>query len=214
MRMWMINPKVMCREHLLGEYRELFTFLGTLRKKKRVDGYLRHNLFEPESIMLRYKELRKEMLRRGYNPRKPFTFVPSDLDYLTEEQRLTRIDRRSAFDELIRRCPACRQRLADGRKRSWNFGLTKAYDEKLVSIAQKISDTEQSSIWKGSIGVRKARRTAPKLGGKPAWNRGLTKETDTTVRYVSEKAALTRVDHIREQELLSAGKTSDNFKKD
>lgn len=109
MRMWMVNPKVMCREHLLGEYRELFTFLGTLRKKKRVDGYIRNDLLEPLALLARYHVLRDEMLRRGYRPRKVFTFVMSDLDYLSEEHRNHRIDRSRSFCALVDRCPTCRR---------------------------------------------------------------------------------------------------------
>ena len=36
MRMWMINPKLMCDQHLLGEHGELHKFIPSFRKKYKV----------------------------------------------------------------------------------------------------------------------------------------------------------------------------------
>jgi len=76
MRIWDITPKRLCRNHLLGEHRELHAIWSILTKNKL--GYSRH----PETIRwkgrlkalyLRHQELVKDMSRRGYNHR-------SDLD--------------------------------------------------------------------------------------------------------------------------------------
>ena len=32
MRMWMIDPKLLCRKHLLGEHLEIHMFVGTINK--------------------------------------------------------------------------------------------------------------------------------------------------------------------------------------
>jgi len=70
MRIWDIAPKKLCRNHLLGEHRELHAIWTVLTKGKK--GYSRH----PEtlrwkgklkSLYLRRKELVTEMKRRGYN---------------------------------------------------------------------------------------------------------------------------------------------------
>lgn len=70
MRVWDINPKKLCRNHLLGEHRELHAIWSILTKGKK--GYAHH----PETkrwqgklkaLYLRHELLVKEMARRGYN---------------------------------------------------------------------------------------------------------------------------------------------------
>ena len=38
MRMWMVNPKMLCDQHLLGEHFELHKHLWCWVKKYKVDG--------------------------------------------------------------------------------------------------------------------------------------------------------------------------------
>jgi hypothetical protein len=70
MRIWDIEPKKLCRNHLLGEHRELHAIWAILTKNKK--GYSKH----PETLRwknklralyLRHQKLEKEMKRRGYN---------------------------------------------------------------------------------------------------------------------------------------------------
>ena len=100
MRMWMVNPKIMCRQHLLGEHVELHMSVGTIKKGISVKGYLDDNLLEPESIYQRHNELVKEMEARGYNHRSPLLLIPINMS--------KKIDREASLAELIRRCPECR----------------------------------------------------------------------------------------------------------
>ncbi|UCC95023.1 MAG: pyrimidine dimer DNA glycosylase [Candidatus Omnitrophota bacterium] len=69
MRIWDIAPKKLCRNHLLGEHRELHAIWSILIRNKQ--GYSRH----PETIRwknklaalyLRHKELVEEMKNRAY----------------------------------------------------------------------------------------------------------------------------------------------------
>ena len=46
MRMWMIDPKMLCKKHLLGEHVELHMFVGTINKNKKLDGYKKNGLVE------------------------------------------------------------------------------------------------------------------------------------------------------------------------
>ncbi|MDD2702808.1 MAG: pyrimidine dimer DNA glycosylase/endonuclease V [Candidatus Omnitrophica bacterium] len=78
MRIWDISPKKLCRNHLLGEHRELHAIWAILTKNKK--GYSRH----PETLRWkgklaalysRHKMLAGEMNRRGYNHH-------SKLDYI------------------------------------------------------------------------------------------------------------------------------------
>ncbi|MGD9015630.1 MAG: pyrimidine dimer DNA glycosylase/endonuclease V [Candidatus Omnitrophota bacterium] len=69
MRIWDIAPNKLCRNHLLGEHRELHAVWVILTKHKK--GYSRH----PEtrrwqgklrSLYSRHQSLVKEMQQRGY----------------------------------------------------------------------------------------------------------------------------------------------------
>lgn len=74
MRIWDIPPEKLCRNHLLGEHRELHAMWIIITEKKK--GYAMH----PETIRwkgklkamyLRHEELVKEMNNRGYHHQSP-----------------------------------------------------------------------------------------------------------------------------------------------
>ena len=65
MRMWMINPEMMCNQHLLGEHVECHMIDGTLKKDRKITGYLKNNLAFPCLLKSRHLELVKEMKNRG-----------------------------------------------------------------------------------------------------------------------------------------------------
>jgi hypothetical protein len=114
MRMWMCNPRIMCRQHLLGEYRELFALAARLNNRTSLTGYIRNNLIEPESILDRYRELREEMVRRGY---KPVKVLPRfNLSHLPREIRRYRVSRPDSLEELLARCSECRKRFEELNK--------------------------------------------------------------------------------------------------
>ena len=69
MRIWDISPSLLCRQHLLGEHRELHAVWSVITKKKK--GYSKH----PETIRwvgklsalyIRHNLLIQEMKKRGY----------------------------------------------------------------------------------------------------------------------------------------------------
>lgn len=74
MRIWDLPPRVLCREHLLGEHRELHAVWAVLTQNRR--GYARH----PETLRWkgrlralysRHESLVAEMARRGYRHASP-----------------------------------------------------------------------------------------------------------------------------------------------
>ena len=74
MRIWDIEPSLLCREHLLGEHRELHAVWTILTQDKR--GYANH----PETLRWRgrlaalyrrHESLVEEMTSRGYRHRTP-----------------------------------------------------------------------------------------------------------------------------------------------
>lgn len=74
MRIWDVSPSCLCRQHLLGEHRELHALWSILTEGKT--GYLRH----PETrrwqgklaaLYQRHELLVEEMGRRGYQHHSP-----------------------------------------------------------------------------------------------------------------------------------------------
>ena len=106
MRMWLVPPEVLCRNHLLGEHRELHALVGIIRSGKKLDGYVNNNLIETDYIQRRHQLLAEEMTRRGYNHHSPL-----DYDDLEDELRLGRVDDQANLVELRSRCHECRERI-------------------------------------------------------------------------------------------------------
>jgi len=74
MRIWDLPPSKLCRNHLLGEHRELHAMWIIITENKK--GYAHH----PETIRwrgklkamyLRHEELVKELDKRGYDHKSP-----------------------------------------------------------------------------------------------------------------------------------------------
>ncbi len=104
MRMWMVDPRGMCRRHLLGEHVECHMFLATFRLGRSLAGYVRNGLVELDRLKARHDALAAEMLRRGYRHRSP----------LAPGRRLPaigQVDPAANRRELARRCAECRRRL-------------------------------------------------------------------------------------------------------
>lgn len=103
MRMWNVNPKFLCNQHLLGEHVEMHMFVGTLNKGKSLRGFVRDGLVEIANIPTRHHELVNEMLRRGMNHKSPLPFA-----HLTREGNVSTI---ANIKELKKRCPKCKRRI-------------------------------------------------------------------------------------------------------
>ena len=98
MRIWDVPPRTLCRQHLLGEHRELHAIWAILTENRR--GYRAH----PETrrwegklraLYRRHERLVREMAARGYHHRSP-------------------LDRRRATGAEVQRAyvdPPARQRL-------------------------------------------------------------------------------------------------------
>lgn len=103
MRMWNVDPKLLCRKHLLGEHLETHYFIGTIRKGKSIKGYITNGLVEVHNILRRHDELAEEMKRRGYKHKSP-----------ARECNLWEcgcVDSEHNIVELHRRCSECRKRI-------------------------------------------------------------------------------------------------------
>ena len=104
MRMWMVDPRLMCRQHLLGEHLECHMLLGSILRKRSVAGFLDRKIIEPQSLKRRHDELAREMIRRGYNHNSPIERQPA----VSSIGGLTIVDQDESLLELRQRCRQCR----------------------------------------------------------------------------------------------------------
>ncbi len=102
MRMWMIHPSLLCRQHLLGEHRELHTLQSSILLNKSVLGYMVDGLIELHNLNHRHEEIVREMIERGYqhNSELPYMLIAGG-----------RVNRERSMSDLIERCPECRARI-------------------------------------------------------------------------------------------------------
>lgn len=103
MRMWNLDPRWMCRKHLLGEHVEMHMFVGTIQKGISLAGYIEKGLVIPRLIQYRHDELVKEMQQRGYNHRSPL----DQPDVEIYDQYDPKIDIKSSMLDLFDRCEEC-----------------------------------------------------------------------------------------------------------
>ena len=109
MRMWMVDPKKMCRKHLLGEHGELHKFLPGWRKQRSLTGYILSNAIEPKSYKKRHNALVKEMKRRGYNHNSPLE--QPDFSYIHPVEKRFEVNVTANEILLAERCPECEKNI-------------------------------------------------------------------------------------------------------
>lgn len=100
-RMWMINPAKMCRNHLLGEHKEIHQLVGIINKKKInvLLGHAKLKQIQTKSIIKRHDDLVKEMIKRGYKHNSPLpNFEPLDIGKVNVKEN---------EKDLLTRCKSC-----------------------------------------------------------------------------------------------------------
>ena len=107
MRMWMIDPTLLCRKHLLGEHGELHKFIPSFRKQYSVTNRVSPVVqIELSSYQQRHDEIADEMLKRGMNHKSPLPELP-DFSYLPEEHFNAKVDKEVSIKDLKERCEDC-----------------------------------------------------------------------------------------------------------
>ena len=102
MRMWMVNPRTMCRRHLLGEHVECHMLASVIESGKSLQGFIDNGLIDTSQLEERHEDLSVEMERRGYNHQSPL--------YYTDTLNAGVVDAEVSRAELARRCPDCKTR--------------------------------------------------------------------------------------------------------
>lgn len=106
-RMWGVDPRLLCRNHLLGEHREMHQEVGTLRNHPHgraiVEGHAERGQVDTRKLQERHDELVEEMERRGFEHDSPLAYE--------DELALGTIDVAANREDLAERCDACRERM-------------------------------------------------------------------------------------------------------
>ena len=111
MRQWHVNPRILCRKHLLGEHYEHHKMVSSIERKHSFAGYIHNNCIAPRTISDRHDVVAAEMVRRKYNHKSPLKEY--DISYMPVEHLDYVVDSASSLIDLMERCPECRKRRDD-----------------------------------------------------------------------------------------------------
>lgn len=104
----MVSPKILCRQHLLGEHNEIHKLIGSLKRQRSISGYIKNGCLEILSIEQRHQVLVEEMLSRGFNHRSP---LPENINnligYLPKHEIEFKVDTKKSINDLKNRCTKC-----------------------------------------------------------------------------------------------------------
>ena len=110
MRMWMVDPSVMCNQHILGEHLECHMFVSTINQNKRkLDGFIKNGLLEADKLVERHDLLVQEMTSRKMNHKTP---IDSPSRIIFDISKI--IDVEDNIRILYHRCPKCKEKIEKG----------------------------------------------------------------------------------------------------
>lgn len=111
MRMWIVNPALLCRLHLLGERCEIHKYKHNFEKRHCTTGHI-DQVF-PLQMKLRHDALALKLVQRGYNHNSPYE-APGEVLKAVPNIPAT-LQKSSDLQDLCRRCPACAARIRGKR---------------------------------------------------------------------------------------------------
>ena len=104
MRMWMVNPDLMCRKHLLGEHGEIHKHRHNFEKGHSIEG--RRGQIDPLKMKRRHDVLAEELVKRGFTHASPYEQPDLSGYDLTGHG----VDIAESFADLCARCEDCNAR--------------------------------------------------------------------------------------------------------
>lgn len=106
MRMWMVDPKLMCMQHLVGEHGEIHKHRHNFVKGHGIAG--RKGQIEPEAMKRRHDELVTHLRCHKSQYEQP-DLSGYDLNGFI-------VDVAESLAELSRRCPKCRELIEETKQ--------------------------------------------------------------------------------------------------
>jgi len=112
-RQWLVEPREMCKQHLLGEHLEAHIFLSKMQKGYKLDGFRKGSMFFGASYVQYRHDLIAEVLNQPHK-------TPLLLQDLKVEKypyiAPTSKDFEKSSNDLYGRCERCRN---SGELRFW-----------------------------------------------------------------------------------------------
>jgi hypothetical protein len=110
MRMWMIDPTLLCNKHLLGEHGEIHKHKHSFVKKHNIRGRIIPIVqIEPSSMQVRHDALATEMAARNMNHQSIYEMP--DISYLDTVYKEAIVDIAESIIDLTTRCAECARRI-------------------------------------------------------------------------------------------------------
>ena len=101
----MINPKLLCKQHLLGEHFEIHKLIGNLKHTgKWARALTRKGFLEPQNALKRHNKLAAEIVKRNMKHKSPLKLEGVDLPHGT-------VNLKKSIKDLTKRCRKCRERI-------------------------------------------------------------------------------------------------------
>lgn len=107
MRMWDVDPKMLCNKHLCGEHVEMHMFAGSIKKGIDITGYITRGLVIPKYIQVRHDVVVEEMIERGFN----HLSMLAQPDVSRYDNVPVCLDVEANMQDLMNRCPDCADRI-------------------------------------------------------------------------------------------------------
>lgn len=104
MRMWMIDPRLMCKKHISGEHNEIHKHLPSLYKGVSITG----RMGPPAQIQLNALQSRHDELAQYLNHKSPLDVDYELIRHNYREHYHTRVDPDHNLADLVYRCADCR----------------------------------------------------------------------------------------------------------
>jgi hypothetical protein len=107
--MWMINPSLMCNQHILGEHSEIHKHRHNFVKGHNLSGRIAYpSQIQPKDMELRHNALAEEMLLRGMNHNSPFI-----QPWIKPEYESIKVDISWNIEDLRSRCSECDKKISN-----------------------------------------------------------------------------------------------------
>lgn len=105
----MVNPKYLCKKHLVGEHGEIHKFKHSFEKEHNMNKRIQLGQIMPSMMQQRHDELVVEMFLRGMNHKSPY--IQPDISYISEQEKSLEYFISINLQELSHRCPECAKKI-------------------------------------------------------------------------------------------------------
>jgi len=179
MRMWGVDPALLCGPHLSGEHKELHMMRGSLRLGHSMQGYFDKQQIDVSLINSRHDAIVREFKRRGWNHQSPLP---------TLKVTGGSIDAAANLKELYKRCPDCRARIERHKYKGGNIMAKKQ------AASKKKKQAGSKKVAKKKVAKKKAAKK--KAAKKPAAKTQPTRNSradrvDAKIKTALKKAGAT-----------------------